>query len=513
MFGGRPAAGAPNGNAKKPTIRRETAYVPVKKQPNPNGVKKPASSSTRPPTNRFQLSDRAGVKSKTSASSKKPQAPAQRAIAASRGLKRKSTTPERVLFSSDDEDDDSEIGASDSDASRKRLKSSASSVESSGPKRDLVLEAAFDGTEPEEFLHGADCTSSDNASKFKNPWELPIFQTVELQYPSNTQRELFELKWPKNEKDDYKPMEDIIETIKHIAKFYFPDELSEKWTNEATGFGRRFNRAWIRKDISEFKSIVAEFNSVVTDLVKDGTIRRELASRRQLPLELIKRIMDQIYARTVSPKVETLRAYQNGSDNVYGELLSRFCSAIFHQIKLNQSQVFVDLGSGVGNVVLQAALEVGCESWGIEMMKNPCDLAQLQAKEFPGRTHLWGINVGKVNLIRGNFTTKPDVAPVLQRADVVLVNNQAFTPELNDKLINMFLDLKDGCQVVSLKPFVPEGHKISMRNIGSVANLFMQQRFEYFSGSVSWTDQSGYYYIATKDPAPLEKFMKEHGAR
>lgn len=513
MFTGKPAGAGANPNAKKPTIRRETVLVPAKKSPNPNGVQKPTNAATRPPTSRFQLSERPGVKSRTMARPKKLQAPAQRAIAASRGLKRKSTTPDRVVFSSESEDESSEIGASDSDVSRKRIKSSASSVESKGPKRNLVLEAAFEMTEPLDILHGADCTSGEQAGKFKNPWEQPSFETVELQYPSNSERERFELKWPKNEKDDYKPMEDIIETVKQIVQFYFPDELRKKYTDEESGFGRRFNRAWKRQSISEFKSIVEEFNAVLPPLIQDETIRRELAAKRQLPLDLVRRIMDQIYSRTVSPKVESLRAYENGTDYVYGELLSRFCSAIFRQIKLNQDHVFVDLGSGVGNVVLQAALEVGCESWGIEKMKNPCDLAELQAKEFPGRSQLWSIKAGKVNLIRGDFTTNEDIAKVLQRADVVLVNNQAFTPELNDKLRDMFLDLKNGCKVVSLKPFVPEGHKISMRNISSVANLFVQLKFEYFSGSVSWTDQSGNFYVAIKDPRPLERFMKEHSVR
>lgn len=505
-----------NPNAKKPTIRRETVLVPTKKQPDPNGIQKPATSAARPPTNRFQLSETAGVKRKTPATvqKKKLQAPAQRAIAASRGVKRKSTTPDRVIWSSESEDESSEVGASDSDVSRKRMKSSEpSSVDSKGPKRDIVLEAAFEETTALNILHGADCTSGDQIAKFKNPWEQESSETVELQYPSNSERERFELKWPKNEKDDYKPMEDIIETIKQVAQFYFPDDLSEEHTDDGTGFGRRFNRAWKRQSIQEFKSIVENFNSILTPLVRDGSIKRQLSTKRQLPLDLVRRITDQIYSRTVSPKVESLRDYQNGTDYVYGELLSRFCSDIFRKINLTADQVFVDLGSGVGNVVLQAALEIGCESWGIEKMKNPCDLADLQAKEFPGRCQLWGLSAGSVNLIRGDFTTNPTVDAVLQRADVVLVNNQAFTPELNDKLRDKFLDLKTGCKVVSLKPFVPEGHKINARNVDSVVNLFVQKRFEYFSGSVSWTDQSGYYYIAVKDPRPLARFLEGQQAR
>lgn len=390
-----------------------------------------------------------------------------------------------------------------------------SSVESIvGPRRPFINEGAFDtSTEPKDLdiVHGADATSAEHAVKFKAPWDQDEAFTVELQYPTNSKRERFELKWPKNEKDDYRPMEDITETIETICTYYFPPDLRDKYNSEDKGFGRRFKRAFKRQSQEDFRDVVKEFNAVMSALVADGTARREMVARRTLPLDFVNRITTQIYGRTVSPKVESLRAYKNGSDNVYGELMPRFCSAIFQQVKLSHEHVFIDLGSGVGNVVLQAALETGCESWGVEMMKNPCDLAEVQAREFPGRTALWGIACGDVRLVRGDFTDLPAITPVLQRADVVLVNNQAFTPGLNEVLISMFLDLKDGAKIVSLKPFVPDGHKIAPRTIGSAVNSFVQKKYEYFSGSVSWTDQSGYYYIAEKDPRPLEKFMKAHG--
>ena len=501
-----------NANSKR-VIRRETVLVPVKKS-GANGFLKPQSSSAKPPVNRYKLSNRASPKPTiTKNKVAKKQAPAQKVVTESRGIKRKSTTPDRVVFS-DDEDGDSSDATSGSSLSRKRIKSSVSSVEDLGPPRNLVLPTAFEN-EPQlvTVLHGADATSGEYAAKFNNAFYADEFATVELQYPSNSPRERFELKWPKNENDDYKPMTDIIETIKMIVSFYFPDDLREKYMSDETGWERQFNRAWNRSSIPEFIAVVDEFNAVMKGLVDDGTIKRELAKKRHVPLDIVSRITEQIYSRTASPKVETLRAYQNGSDNVYGELRERFCSQIFQQTKMNHEMVFVDLGSGVGNVVLQAALEVGCESWGIEMMRNPCDLADLQAKEFPGRARLWGINCGSVNLIRGDFTNSTDISAVLRRADIVLVNNQAFTPALNDKLRDMFLDLKDGCKVVSLKPFVPEGHRISMRNISDVGNLFVQQRYDYFSRSVSWTDQHGHWYIATKDPRPLEDYTRQAKGR
>ncbi|MBN6743433.1 hypothetical protein JKG47_23855, partial [Acidithiobacillus sp. MC6.1] len=80
------------------------------------------------------------------------------------------------------------------------------------------------------------------------------------------------------------------------------------------------------------------------------------------------------------------------------ELLDSVISKILKETKLMSDQVFLDLGSGVGNVVLQAALEVGCESWGCEMMKNAYTLADRQKEEFQARCRLWGGKPGRVRL-------------------------------------------------------------------------------------------------------------------
>lgn len=490
--------------AKPPVIRKKVVQVPIK----------PTAPAAAPQKAPARPHDPDRWKPSVPAS-RKPTNPAQRALSAARGTKRKkSVTPQRALFSSDDEDEgSSDIGGSDSDASRKRIKSSVSSVDDSAPRRNVASVEAFGEMAEIDIVHGADATSGEYARKFKNPWLDEVFECTELQYPSKSKAERFELKFPKNEHEDYKPWDDITETIKMICTRYFPDDLSEKWSHDETGYDRRFNRAWIHQNVDEFIEIVEDFNKLLSKLLEDGTVQKELRESRGLDLEWVKRILDQIYARTVSPKVETLRAYENGSDNVYGELLPPLCSDIFRKTKLNHEQVFIDLGSGVGNVVLQAALEIGCESWGVEMMPNPCDLADLQAKEFPARSRLWGLSVGKVNLRRGDFTTDRDIGQVLKRADVVLVNNQAFTPELNATLRDMFLDLKEGCQVVSLKPFVPAGHKIQARTVGSVANVLVQQKFEYFSHCVSWGASHGDWYIATKDSRPLKAFMKQNRIR
>lgn len=254
-----------------------------------------------------------------------------------------------------------------------------------------------------------------------------------------------------------------------------------------------------------FKKAVENYNSTIEGLLKEGAVATNLDAMHHLPLRMVHCILQQVYDRAVSPKVELLKHYENGTDNIYGELKDRFISEALAEAGLKSDQVFVDLGSGVGNVVLQAALEFGCESWGCEMMENACKLADAQEKEFAARCRLWGIKTGQVRLERGDFLVNQEILRTIKRADVILVNNQAFTPQLNQNLIHLFLDLKDGCKIISLKPFGEDGQQISSRQRFNPANLLVVTKLEYYSGSVSWTDVGGSYYIAEKDSKRLER--------
>ena len=310
--------------------------------------------------------------------------------------------------------------------------------------------------------------------------------------------------------DDFKALEDIREVMETIISNYLPSAEAAKLQNDSTGLIRRLKRATERRAGMEYADFVQEWNDTLVDLRTDGTISRTIDGWKRVDLKLLERILTQTYSRTVSPRVHTLRHYQNGTDNVYGELLPKFISLILKQdVKMKSDQIFVDLGSGVGNCVLQAALEVGCESWGCEMMDNACDLAELQEKEFNARCRLWGLSAGNIHLERGDFLKNRAILKILQKADVVLVNNQAFTPNLNEDLTNLFLDLKEGAKIVSLKSFVPHGHKITSKNLSAACNRLEVVQKTYFSACVSWTETAGTYYISTKDSSKVQAFAEK----
>lgn len=315
---------------------------------------------------------------------------------------------------------------------------------------------------------------------------------------------------PVSDTHGYQAAEDIVQTMYKVVKYYLPDSKASRLDNESTGIPQRLSRAINKKSETQIQNVLSEWNASMRTFVKDGTIQQTLDQIDSINPDLAERIINQTFSRTVSLNLKYLHQYEAGTDNVYGELLPKFVSQILRDVRVSSDQVFVDLGSGVGNVVLQAGLEAGCESWGCEMMEKYCEVADLQKEEFEARCRLWGLSLGDIHLEKGDFLTHPRILEALKRADVVLVNNQVFSPKTNDSLTTLFLDLKEGAKIVSLKSFVPHGHKISARNADSVLNLLRVDKKEYFSKCVSWTDQGGNYYISTKDSTAVTKFHAQN---
>lgn len=349
-----------------------------------------------------------------------------------------------------------------------------------------------------------------------NEEEAPI---IELQYPSS-QCEKYQLVVPKvrghannhvGSNNDTSPFNEIREVVKQIAKYYTGPAEAKEFVNEDDGLVVQLRRLEKQNMYpgrqTQYIDVVKKVNESLQALHDRGVLSQHLAQMENLPLELIEHILDQIYARTVSPQVHLVRKYKAFDDSVYGELRPKFLTRIFKETKLRSDQVFVDLGHGVGNCVLQAALEIGCESYGCEKQNHPAELAELQQREFPERCRMWGIKPGKVQLIHGDFLETPEIDAILKRADVVLINNQAFNPPLMDALKYKFLDLKNGCQIVCLKPFRDTHFKTREDNISDPQNKIDVTEHHRYGGDVDWADAHGKWYIHRKDDKFIEDFL------
>ncbi|KAF1921623.1 S-adenosyl-L-methionine-dependent methyltransferase [Ampelomyces quisqualis] len=488
-------------NANKPKIRTKT--VTVKKTP---AATAPSAAQTRPshpgrscsgpPANRYQVSTSAQAASRE---------PARRQPAV-RHVQRRRVSPGTPQWASSDDESDG-----DDARSRKRQKTrpGSSSSEPTAAHRtlepDLGRRIRMREREKGEHANGASdalvqgmaMSSGDEAKNYKAAFAgcdgNPV---LELQYPSPTRPERFEAVNPLDVQEGYSPLEDIYFSIEEMIQHYLPSDLANDLSSDTEGTVRLLKRAVSKNSPHDFQTELAKFNTLIKDSVMNGTVARIMDEMHAIPLSLVKRITAQSYNRIVSPHAHRLRKVK-GKETTYGELLTPFVHKIFQQTGLNSTHTFVDLGSGVGNVVLQAALQTGAESWGIEMMPLAASLGTKQASELEARARLWNLSLGAIHLIAGDFLETPDIDAVLRRADVVLVNNKVFGEKLNNDLLQKFLDLKDGCQVVSLASF-GGGAKHGVRHEQAIAGLFDEERYESGTASVSWVGESVEYFIARK---------------
>jgi H3 lysine-79-specific histone-lysine N-methyltransferase len=145
-----------------------------------------------------------------------------------------------------------------------------------------------------------------------------------------------------------------------------------------------------------------------------------------LPKPVLMRVIDENYQRAVGPNVKTLKKYEAFSSTVYGELMPALSHEIIRLTQLREDSLFLDLGSGVANVVVQAALQTGCTAYGIELMPQPARVARDMAKQIRIRARMWGIDIGEIELEEGDMLKSKRVDELMSKADVVLVDNKVF---------------------------------------------------------------------------------------
>ncbi|KAI1854768.1 hypothetical protein JX265_002405 [Neoarthrinium moseri] len=451
-------------------------------------VVKKAVKKVTAPTPRSSLAPNGSLRATSDASSSSPRllSPNSRAVARTKSAspypsssderagrkrtltqRRQNTPRDSPHFGPDDSDDDD-----DEDPFAKKRKVISTWRD---PHRRLRHKKAFgDDIRSPNIIHGADLASVKTGCP-------PAFGA------------------PEDEKDRIDAVKDIKQVVKHVAETYLTEEQAQPFIDHNSSFYRDLEKAANEKrcDVPAFKAALNSYNTSLLSLVEDGSVAKNLDNMHGIPPSLVDFILTQVYERTVSPNVDSLNKYQPGGDNVYGELNAPFVREIL-QVHggLTSEKVFIDLGSGVGNVVLQAALEIGCRSYGCEMVENSCNFAEAQEKEFNARCLLWGIGPGRVRLERGDFRTNKKILEVLKEADCILVNNKAFTPALNAALVSMFLDLKPGCKVVSLVSFILGNEKNAINDIAN--NIFEVVEDTYKEDWVSWSRAPGRYFVSTR---------------
>ena len=128
---------------------------------------------------------------------------------------------------------------------------------------------------------------------------------------------------------------------------------------------------------------------------------------------------------------------------VYGETSPDLIDSILKTINLTEDQTFIDLGSGVGNVVLHVAALANCKYvYGIEHEETPAKYACSMADEFRFWMRWYGKRYSEFQLEQGDFLTHPMMDERIKEADVIFANNYVFGSTVNHELKVKFMNMK-----------------------------------------------------------------------
>lgn len=239
-----------------------------------------------------------------------------------------------------------------------------------------------------------------------------------------------------------------------------------------------------------------------------------------IPIEIAMKIMDKIYCNVVYPKLAEINRYKAWSEATYGEALPDLIELFVNLAQLDSEKLFMDLGSGVGNVVLQVALRSGCTSFGIEKEEVRALVAEEALSVATKMAKDYGYSTGEVELIHGDIIEEPRVKDLIRKADLVFVNNVRFPPTcksiplwerypksflrlankivlVNNQIGLLLRYLKAGARVITLEPLgvSARGGRAAARDPEALGSIMSVSRRPYEKNSCSWKDSGGQFYL------------------
>eukprot|EP00040_Diaphanoeca_grandis_P031614 m.189509 g.189509 ORF g.189509 m.189509 type:complete len:390 (+) comp32374_c1_seq8:208-1377(+) len=301
--------------------------------------------------------------------------------------------------------------------------------------------------------------------------------------------------WPLDLKPNYDPWQELISTIEQLSKEkgfceYFGDNFQTAMTKVQR------DRKLGSKSLPHLRQFVDEYNNSISDYHQSETAESKQGRLRLVTTSLLLHMMSMIYSRSVVDPAK-LNRYKAFSEEVYGEFSSSMISEIVKNVPIKPTDRFIDLGSGVGQVVLQVAAEGMCiSSFGVEKQEAPARYASDMGVAFKKIMKWFGKAHGKFDIRQGDFLDE-EFRDRIQQADVIFVNNYAFGTRLNEQLKERFGSLKEGTRIVSSLNFSPLSFTISERTLHDIGCFLSVRKITCTGEGVSWTSTPFDYYIHT----------------
>ncbi|KAJ8085751.1 hypothetical protein PM082_004569 [Marasmius tenuissimus] len=314
---------------------------------------------------------------------------------------------------------------------------------------------------------------------------------LSIDLPGSTRGEDFPLMEPKSKKF-YSPIKDLESTARSIYSALKPRIASQ-------------NAKYLDRLEEALKTTDKVFILSAMDSLNQFLRRLE---RQDFRIPLSYMILRQAYDRCVTPCLKPLGKYKPFSAETYGEILPEFVHHILMCTRLTSGSVVVDLGCGVGNVITQISMEVGCKAFGIEIRDTAFTAARTFVNDAVHRASLWGVPVGHVEVVQGDLRNHPKIMDVLPSADLIIINNRTFDAALNHDILKLIgSSTKSSVVIISLIPLEIAGNLRSGKTIHDARLLTCRQE-KYHADWVSWTSKVSEYYVQGKAGDNLNWFSE-----
>ena len=141
---------------------------------------------------------------------------------------------------------------------------------------------------------------------------------------------------------------------------------------------------------------------------------------------------------------------QNHIIETYGEILYPSIDKIIASISLNEQDIFIDFGSGKGQIVTQFFLKsLVKEAYGIEILPELHRVALSSAERIQNELPDFFHNERKLSFLLGSFIDIP-----FTTASVILVSSTCFTQSLLNELGQLIENTPGIHTVLSLRPMI-----------------------------------------------------------
>ncbi|KAL7074203.1 hypothetical protein ACQ4LE_006339 [Meloidogyne hapla] len=260
----------------------------------------------------------------------------------------------------------------------------------------------------------------------------------------------------------------------------------------------------------QVRSLAKKFNKISKET---ALTRKENASKstQNSSKELLHQIITRCYNRAVDNEKALNKHYEAFSSQTYGETSYERMQMIIEELKPTQKDVFVDLGSGVGQLVVHMAGGTQVHrAVGIEIASLPSKFAKKLEHEFKKLMNWFGRPFQPFELLHGDFLSTDYRKLITEEASIIFINNYAFQSDLETRIKRELLsDLKDGTKIVSTKPYVPLNKQgaITDRQLNDISVITEVSEMKPCPNPCSWTSAYVPYYLHTINRTKLENYF------